>query len=54
MQTRNTFVLISELIEILKSQLNAARENLGRLAIDAPIYGLLSSIRLLLNDQQLR
>jgi hypothetical protein len=54
LQTSHTFVLMNELMWMLKGQLVAARGNLGRLAIDAPVYGLLSSIRLLLNDQQFR
>lgn len=45
---------MNHLMRMLKGQLDAARGNLSRLAIDAPIYGLLSSIRLLLHDQQFR
>ncbi|XP_057370348.1 thyroid adenoma-associated protein homolog isoform X2 [Daphnia carinata] len=54
LKTRNTFTLIGELIQILKDQLDAARKDVGQLAIDAPIYGVLSSVRLLLSDQQSR
>ena len=45
---------MNQLMRMLQGQLDAARGNLGRLAMDAPVYGLLSSVRLLLNDQQLR
>ncbi|KAI9564730.1 hypothetical protein GHT06_008471 [Daphnia sinensis] len=54
LKTRNAFILIGELTEVLQNQLDAAQKNVGRLAIDAPIYGVLSSVRLLLNDQQSR
>ena len=52
--SNNTSILIARLMRMLKSQLDAAQRNLCLLAVDAPVYGLLSSIRLLLNDQQSR
>ena len=48
--TQNSLFVIETTTLRLKCQVEAVRGNLCQLAIDTPIYGLLSSIRCLLSD----